>query len=205
MRWRGSARSWAIRSTSSILTPIAPISPTPIGWWRPCGRRTSPACRPRKRHVWSRSWRRSASTTRTRRWRRLASRRRTSASSRAGSALPRFERCWWSAERRRRRWTRLRTRQGSTSVPVRRKKWRSASWPRSSACGALPANQPRLSHLPTKPSETRERDPVCGMAVAVATARHRAEHAGRTYYFCCAGCRDRFLAAPERYAAAVVR
>lgn len=50
-----------------------------------------------------------------------------------------------------------------------------------------------------------ERDPVCGMAVAVATARHRAEHAGRTYYFCCAGCRDRFLAAPERYAAAVVR
>jgi Cu+-exporting ATPase len=48
------------------------------------------------------------------------------------------------------------------------------------------------------------RDPVCGMAVVVDTARHRAEHAGRTYYFCCGGCRERFLAAPDRYAATVV-
>src|SRR5262249_47638261 len=48
------------------------------------------------------------------------------------------------------------------------------------------------------------RDPVCGMDVVVETARHRAEHAGHTYYFCCGGCRERFLAAPERYAAAVV-
>jgi xanthine dehydrogenase accessory factor len=47
-------------------------------------------------------------------------------------------------------------------------------------------------------------DPVCGMAVAVETARYRAEHAGRTYYFCCGGCRERFLAAPDRYGAAVV-
>jgi xanthine dehydrogenase accessory factor len=47
-------------------------------------------------------------------------------------------------------------------------------------------------------------DPVCGMAVAVETARHRAEHAGRTYYFCCGGCRERFLTAPDRYGAAVV-
>ena len=52
---------------------------------------------------------------------------------------------------------------------------------------------------------TREaRDPVCGMTVAVDTARHRADHAGRTYYFCCGGCRERFLAAPDRYAAEVV-
>ena len=42
-------------------------------------------------------------------------------------------------------------------------------------------------------------DPICGMTVTVATARHRAEHAGRTYYFCCGGCRERFLATPERY------
>jgi xanthine dehydrogenase accessory factor len=47
-------------------------------------------------------------------------------------------------------------------------------------------------------------DPVCGMTVAVETARHRAEYAGRTYYFCCGGCRERFLAAPDRYGAAVV-
>lgn len=47
-----------------------------------------------------------------------------------------------------------------------------------------------------------ERDPVCGMTVAVAAAKHRAEHDGRTYYFCCGGCRERFLAAPDRYVAA---
>ena len=50
-----------------------------------------------------------------------------------------------------------------------------------------------------------ERDLVCGMSVAVATARHRADHGGRTYYFCSGGCRERFLAAPERYIAAIAR
>lgn len=45
-------------------------------------------------------------------------------------------------------------------------------------------------------------DPICGMTVEIATARHTAEHGGRTWYFCCGGCRERFLATPERYAAA---
>lgn len=44
-------------------------------------------------------------------------------------------------------------------------------------------------------------DPICGMTVEIATARHTAEHAGRIWYFCCGGCRERFLAAPERYVA----
>ncbi|HEX5715003.1 MAG TPA: XdhC family protein [Thermoanaerobaculia bacterium] len=57
-----------------------------------------------------------------------------------------------------------------------------------------------------KPAEVEEpaplsaRDPICGMTVEIATARHTAEHAGRTWYFCCGGCRSRFLAEPERYA-----
>lgn len=38
-------------------------------------------------------------------------------------------------------------------------------------------------------------DPICGMTVTVATARHTAEVKGVAYYFCCAGCRSRFLAA----------
>ena len=42
-------------------------------------------------------------------------------------------------------------------------------------------------------------DPVCGMTVVIATARHRAEHAGRTYLFCNPRCREKFLVAPERY------
>ena len=41
------------------------------------------------------------------------------------------------------------------------------------------------------------KDPVCGMAVDPATSQHRFEHAGETYYFCCAGCRGKFAADPE--------
>jgi len=35
-------------------------------------------------------------------------------------------------------------------------------------------------------------DPVCGMEVDLASAAHRIEHEGRTYAFCCAGCRASF-------------
>jgi xanthine dehydrogenase accessory factor len=49
------------------------------------------------------------------------------------------------------------------------------------------------------PLEREELDPVCGMTVAVSTARHVGEHAGRTFYFCNVRCREKFLAAPERY------
>ena len=43
------------------------------------------------------------------------------------------------------------------------------------------------------------KDPVCGMSVDPASAKHRAEHAGATYYFCCGGCREKFVAEPARY------
>ncbi|HKI05834.1 MAG TPA: XdhC family protein [Thermoanaerobaculia bacterium] len=42
-------------------------------------------------------------------------------------------------------------------------------------------------------------DPICGMTVEIAGARHTAEHGGQTWYFCCGGCRERFLAEPQRY------
>jgi xanthine dehydrogenase accessory factor len=45
-------------------------------------------------------------------------------------------------------------------------------------------------------------DPICGMTVTIAGARYTAEHAGRSWYFCCGGCRERFLAAPDQYSAA---
>lgn len=35
-------------------------------------------------------------------------------------------------------------------------------------------------------------DPVCGMAVEVATSRHTAERSGQTYFFCCEGCLSAF-------------
>ncbi|MYI83474.1 MAG: YHS domain-containing protein [Chloroflexi bacterium] len=46
-------------------------------------------------------------------------------------------------------------------------------------------------------------DPICGMTVDVATARHTTEHEGQTVYFCAAVCRQRFEQEPERYAAAL--
>jgi len=49
------------------------------------------------------------------------------------------------------------------------------------------------------PAEREEVDPVCGMTVVVATARHTAEHQGHSYYFCNPRCRERFLAAPQTY------
>ena len=42
-------------------------------------------------------------------------------------------------------------------------------------------------------------DPVCGMMVDRATAKASAAHAGTTYYFCCAGCAQKFRAAPDQY------
>ena len=42
-------------------------------------------------------------------------------------------------------------------------------------------------------------DPVCGMDVELANALYRAEHAGRTFVFCCAGCRASFSADPGAF------
>jgi P-type Cu+ transporter len=52
-------------------------------------------------------------------------------------------------------------------------------------------------HAPAPPAEVR--DPVCGMTIDPAKARHRAEHAGHSYFFCGARCREKFTAEPARY------
>jgi P-type Cu+ transporter len=46
---------------------------------------------------------------------------------------------------------------------------------------------------------TLERDPVCGMNVNPASAKYVREHARKKYYFCCAGCAEKFKAQPQRY------
>jgi Cu+-exporting ATPase len=48
-------------------------------------------------------------------------------------------------------------------------------------------------------SEEFATDPVCGMKVKVAAARHTAQHAGYTHYFCRPTCLDKFTAEPARY------
>ncbi|MGC2518173.1 MAG: heavy metal translocating P-type ATPase [Burkholderiales bacterium] len=42
-------------------------------------------------------------------------------------------------------------------------------------------------------------DPVCGMTVDIATAKHKHEHGGKTWYFCSRGCLEKFAADPGRY------
>ncbi|HXZ17059.1 MAG TPA: heavy metal translocating P-type ATPase, partial [Roseiarcus sp.] len=55
------------------------------------------------------------------------------------------------------------------------------------AAGATAADPPKAT------------DPVCGMTVDPATAKHRADHGGETVYFCSARCREKFIAEPARY------
>jgi xanthine dehydrogenase accessory factor len=56
---------------------------------------------------------------------------------------------------------------------------------------------------PTAPVSAvhEELDPVCGMTVAVATARHLLTHDGRTFYFCSAGCARTFEKDPTAFLA----
>ncbi len=51
----------------------------------------------------------------------------------------------------------------------------------------------------SNPAPALERDPVCGMNVNPATAKHVYEHGGKKYYFCCAGCLEKFKVNPQAY------
>lgn len=68
------------------------------------------------------------------------------------------------------------------------------------AAGALGSGVP--AQIPEVEEAT---DPVCGMTVEVARARHTADHGGLTYYFCCPGCRASFEEEPTAYADAGTR
>src|ERR1700720_1788513 len=68
---------------------------------------------------------------------------------------------------------------------------------RSSPPGAAKAGS--CCHGAAGPSAHLAKDPVCGMDVDPATARHRAHHGGHTHYFCSAGCRAKFEADPAKY------
>ncbi len=45
---------------------------------------------------------------------------------------------------------------------------------------------------------TEERDPVCGMKVSPASVHHHG-HGGEIYYFCSAGCKEKFVAEPDKF------
>ena len=47
--------------------------------------------------------------------------------------------------------------------------------------------------------ENTVKDPVCGMTVNPATAKHSREHQAKKFYFCCSHCAERFEADPQKY------
>jgi YHS domain-containing protein len=42
-------------------------------------------------------------------------------------------------------------------------------------------------------------DPVCGMKVDEKKAAATQEYQGKTYYFCAAGCKEKFSQGPDRF------
>jgi len=53
-------------------------------------------------------------------------------------------------------------------------------------------------HVACHESKADLRDPVCGMTVTPESG-HYFEHAGAVFYFCCAGCRNKFAADPSHF------
>lgn len=60
-----------------------------------------------------------------------------------------------------------------------------------------PAQQTGLT-IPTA-KEDAAKDPICGMNVDIAIAKYKSEFEGRSYYFCCEGCKRAFDAQPQKY------
>ncbi len=61
---------------------------------------------------------------------------------------------------------------------------------------AKPAASAALNVIPNE-----AKDPICGMTVEKSKAKHKAEFQGKMFYFCCAGCKQKFEQSPERYLA----
>jgi Cu+-exporting ATPase len=69
---------------------------------------------------------------------------------------------------------------------------------KASCCGGH-GNHAGHAHHHHADAGTKVRDPVCGMMVDPATSKHRVDHHGDTFHFCCAGCRSKFEADPGKY------
>jgi len=70
---------------------------------------------------------------------------------------------------------------------------------KDSCCGPVAKNPGATSDSTSPGVSGQSRDPVCGMLVAAASAKNRAQHDGQTYYFCCGGCQAKFMADPAHY------
>ena len=61
------------------------------------------------------------------------------------------------------------------------------------------ARQPQQNLREPEPSSAQVIDPVCGMKVDPSTTQHHFEFKGQPFYFCSAGCLQKFTASPSRY------
>jgi len=66
------------------------------------------------------------------------------------------------------------------------------------------AMKEQSGHAPTlivdvKGKSGQAKDPICGMMVEIATARYTSLYHEETYYFCCAGCKQKFDKEPKKY------
>ena len=59
----------------------------------------------------------------------------------------------------------------------------------------------RDATTPRAATDDKFLNPVCGMAVSIAGAKHVEEFDGVSYYFCCDGCWNTFVGDPQKYAA----
>lgn len=73
------------------------------------------------------------------------------------------------------------------------------SQPLAPCCAGHKSRQGPPSGIGAAADDHRVTDPVCGMSVDPHVTPHRAEHAGRPYHFCSAGCRTKFVADPLKY------
>ena len=70
----------------------------------------------------------------------------------------------------------------------------------SGALAGVPAPRAEPDREPGRELKMAEAvDPVCGMTVMASASSMPAEYDGSTYYFCCAGCHQKFSENPDAY------
>jgi P-type Cu+ transporter len=67
------------------------------------------------------------------------------------------------------------------------------------SCCATSSSGGQGEHENSGGAAPKATDPVCGMSVDPATAKHSADHEGKSFHFCSAGCRQKFVHDPGKY------
>ncbi|HEY6307021.1 MAG TPA: XdhC family protein [Candidatus Angelobacter sp.] len=66
---------------------------------------------------------------------------------------------------------------------------------------SVSAKEPAGQAAPSSAAEAQAKDSICGMVVDKSKARYKSEYQGNWFYFCCAGCKQKFDQEPAKHAA----